>query len=122
MKRMDAVATRIARICLAASLGMCCCAIAQDSSSLINQTLDQPVKLQFDSVLAEAMTAITKTTGVRVEAEQAVWDLLPWGQQTNINAKIENQSLRQAMDAITRKLGLTYSLREDMIQLQPMPA
>ncbi len=118
MKCMDAVA----RLCLVGTISIATCALAQDTSSLINQTLDQPVKLQFDSVLPDAMTAITKSTGVRVEAEQAVWDLLPWGQQTNINAKIENQTLRQAMDAITRKLGLTYSLHDDILQLQPMPA
>ena len=97
-------------------------ATAQDTSSLMNQALDQPVKVQFDTVLPEAMNQITRITGVRVEAEAAVWELLPWGQQTNIQAKIENQTLRQAMDAITRKLALTYVMRDDVLQLQPAPA
>lgn len=97
-------------------------AMSQDTSSLMNQSLDQPVKVQFDTVLPEAMTQITRITGVRVEAEAAVWELLPWGQQTNIQAKIENQTLRQAMDAITRKLALTYVMRDDVLQLQPAPA
>lgn len=103
-------------------LGLCVSLPAQDTSALINQALDQPVKMQFDTVLPEAMATIAKTTGVRIEAEAAVWDLLPWGQQTNINAKIENQTLRQAMDAITRKLGLIYVLKDEAIELQPMPA
>ena len=97
-------------------------ALAQDTSSLINQALDQPVKMQFDTVLPEAMNEIARKTGVRVQAETAVWDLLPWGQQTNINAKIENQTLRQAIDAIARKLGLVTVLKDEVLELQPMPA
>jgi hypothetical protein len=94
----------------------------QSTSALINQALDQPVKIQLDTVLPEAMASIGRTTGVRLEAAPAVWELLPWGQQTNINARIENQSLRQALDIITRKLGLVYVLRDEAIELQPMPA
>lgn len=113
-KRSFSVA--VVLLCLSLSL------TAQDTSALINQALDQPVKMQFDTVLPDAMSTIAKTTGVRIEAEAAVWDLLPWGRQTNINAKIENQTLRQAMDAITRKLGLIYVLKDEAVELQPMPA
>ncbi len=108
--------TSILMGCFAAS------AVAQDMSALINQALDQRVKAQFDTVLPEAMNQISQSTGVRIVADPAVWELLPWGQQTNIQAKIENQTLRQALDAITRKLGLTYVTREDALQLQPVPA
>lgn len=97
-------------------------ALGQDTSSLINQALDQPVKMQFDTVLPEAMNEIARRTGVRIRAEQAVWDLLPWGQQTNLNATIENQTLRQALDAISRKLGLVMVLKDEALELQPMPA
>lgn len=125
MKRKDA-RTRVAGGKLVAAMAVALSfggmALAQDASSLVNQALDQPVKVQFDTVLPEAMNQISKATGVRVQAEQAVWDLLPWGQQTNLSAKIENQTLRQAMDAITRKLGLTYTLKYDVLELQPMPA
>lgn len=117
MKSRDALTFGLLAILALASL-----AAAQDRSAAMNQTLDQPVKIQFDSVLPEAMNVITRSTGVRVEAEQAVWDILPWGQQTNVNARIENQTLRQALDAITRKLGLTYVIRDDFVELQPSPA
>ncbi len=96
---------------------------AQDTSSaLINQALDQPVKLELNTVLPEAMNTIGTQTGVRIEAESAVWDLLPWGQQTNIAAKVENQTLRRSLEAITRKLGLVFVLKDEAVQLQPMPA
>ena len=105
---MDAL---LRKICLISVLAAVTCARAQDTSSRISQTLDQPVKMQLDGVLPDVMANIGRSTGVRIEAEQAVWDLLPWGQQTNISAKIENQSLRQAMDVISRKLALTYVLK-----------
>lgn len=119
MKCRDAVRRSFLAVTLLACAGT---ALGQDRSPLINQALDQPVKAQLDTVLPDAMEQIARSTGVRIEAEQAVWDMLPWGQQTNIQAKIESQTLRQALDAITRKLGLTYVLRDDVLQLQPIPA
>lgn len=128
MTRKDAV-LRVA-LAVAVGIGALCAfdgagqryALGQDTSSLINQALDQPVKMQFDTVLPEAMNEIARRTGVRIRAEQAVWDLLPWGQQTNLNATIENQTLRQALEAISRKLGLVMVLKDEALELQPMPA
>jgi len=68
------------------------------------------------------MEKITKDTSVPIEAESEVWDLLPWGEQTNISAKIENQTVRQALQAITRKLGLTFEVKETAVLLEPLPA
>lgn len=98
--------------------------LAQNSptSALINDALDKPVKLDLNTVLPEAMRAIGKNTGVRIEAAPAVWELLPWGDQTNVTAKIENVTLRDALEAITRKLGLTYALKDEALELRPMPA
>lgn len=101
----------------------CTLALAQDTTSaLMNEALDKPVKLELNGTLPQVMATIADQTGVRLQASQAVWDLLPWGQQTNINAKIENQTLRQALEAITRKLGLTFVLKEEAVELEPMPA
>jgi hypothetical protein len=114
----------IRRLC-AAALVVCACSIsafAQNTSALINEALDKQVKLDLDTTLPVAMRAIGEQTGVTIEAAPAVWDLLPWGEQTQIKAKIEGQTLREALDAITRKLGLRFALREHVVQFQPMPA
>jgi hypothetical protein len=96
---------------------------AQDHSALIAQALDQPVKLEFSATpLPQVMKQIGAQTGVRIEASGAVWDLLPWGDQTTITAKIENQTLRQSLEAMTRKLALTFVLKEDFVEVRPMPA
>ena len=92
------------------------------TSALINKALDQQQKLDLDTTLPQAMTQIGNLTGVRIEADPAVWDLLPWGEQTSITVKIENRTLREALTAITRKLGLEFALTDETVELRPMPA
>jgi hypothetical protein len=87
----------------------------------MNQALDKQVELKIDAPLPKAMDQIAEQTGVQLKAAPAVWELLPWGRMTNINATIRNQTLRQALEAITRKLGLTFHLRDDAVELVPIP-
>ena len=95
---------------------------APDTSALINEALDQPVKLELNTVLPKAMATIGDKTSVKIEADPAVWDLLPWGEQTNIKARIENQTLRAALNAMAQRLGLVAVLKAQSVELQPMPA
>jgi hypothetical protein len=98
-------------------------ASAQNLSALMNEALDKQVgKLELSGSLPKAMRDIADQTGVRIEAQRAVWDLLPWGEQTNLTARIENQTLREALAGITQKLGLTFELKDQYVELQPMPA
>jgi hypothetical protein len=109
-------------ICVMA--GIAGTAYAQDSSALINQALDQQVPRQFklDTTLPEAMKKISRDTGVKIVEDPAIWDLLPWGRDTAVKATFDNVTLREAMEAITRKLGLTMTLREQAVEIGPMPA
>jgi hypothetical protein len=96
---------------------------ADQTSALIAQQMDQPFELTLkDTPLPQALKQIGNATGVRIDPTESVYNLLPYGDQTTINAKISNQSLRQALDAITRKLGLTFVLKEDHVEIRPMPA
>src|SRR3954470_3184886 len=96
---------------------------AEQTSALINQQLDQPFELTLkDSPLPEALKKIGNATGVRIDPTESVYALLPWGEQTTINAKIANQSLRDALTAIARKLGLMFVLKDDHVELRPVPA
>ena len=72
--------------------------------------------------MEDAVWRSNEQTGVRIEATPAVWDLLPWGDQTTITAKIEGKTLRDALDAIAGKLGLVVVLKDEAVELQPMPA
>ena len=54
--------------------------------------------MSIDALLPQAMEQITQQTGVPVKADPAVWDLLPWGRDTNIKAKIENHLSQYLLD------------------------
>ncbi|HMB95778.1 MAG TPA: hypothetical protein VKK61_07040, partial [Tepidisphaeraceae bacterium] len=113
---MRRIAPLIILLCIASQL------FAQNSSALINEALDKIYPLDLNTTLPVAMKAIGEQTGVRIDAAPAVWDLLPWGDQTTITAKIEGKTLRDALDAIARKLGLIVVLKDEAVELQPMPA
>src|SRR3954452_7483720 len=92
------------------------------SSALINQALDKQAKLDLNGTLPDVMGQISKQTGVPIDAVPDVWAILPWGKETTVTAKIENQTLREALEVITRKLGLQFVLKDEAIELQPVPA
>lgn len=95
---------------------------AQDSSALINEALDKPVEVELNTTLPQALQEIKETTGVPIELAPGVLDLLPWGEQTNLNVTIANQTLRNAIGTIARSLGLVYVLTPESVELRPMPA
>ena len=94
----------------------------QKTSALINEELDKLAEFQLSGTLPQAIKEITAKTGVPIEVAPQTYDVLPWGEQTTINAKIANQTLRKALEAITRKLGLTIELRDEAIEIKPLPA
>ncbi len=111
-------------IALVLLLALSALALAQqdDTSALINAQLDKLYEDELNHTLPETIKRIADKTGVKIEADPLVWDLLPWGYETNVTATIKNTTLRQALDAITQKLGLTYQLKKESIELQPVPA
>ena len=112
--------TPAAALLLAAALCVPAAA-APDSSALINEALDQPVVLKLNTVLPKAVGAIADQTGVKVEVDPAVWDLLPWGEQTNIEVNLDKQTLRAGLEAVAQRLGLVMSVGANAVQLRPMP-
>src|SRR5688500_9054137 len=95
---------------------------AAESSALINKALDEKFNITIDKPLPEAMAAITAQSGVRLQADPAIWDLLPYGKETRLQAKVESHTPRDALGAMTRKLGLRFELRDEHVELVPMPA
>ncbi|MEO6434378.1 MAG: hypothetical protein ABIP55_01275 [Tepidisphaeraceae bacterium] len=96
-------------------------ALAQNSSALINEALDKQQPLQLDGTMPQVIKTIADKTGVRIEVAPGVYDLLPWGEQTTVKAQIENQTLRNGLRAIARRLGLTIELRDEAVELVPLP-
>lgn len=98
-------------------------AAAQNTAALMNEALDKQVAFQLKDVpLPAALQQIEAKTGVPLKADPAVYDLLPWGENTLISADVRNGTLRQALGAVTRKLGLTFGLGDEAVYLRPTPA
>src|SRR5437899_323924 len=97
---------------------------AQKSSALINKALDEiyALNLTQNTPLQEVLKKITADTGVPVEVSGEAYDLLPYGEGTALTVKIENQTLRGGLNAIARSLGLIVEVKEEVVQLQPLPA
>jgi hypothetical protein len=97
---------------------------AQDVAAIINKALDEPVSLTFgnNTTVPQALDAISTQTGVRIKADPVIYELLPWGRDTAVRANIANAPLREALEIITRKLGLTMALRPEFVEITPMPA
>ncbi|HEY0009683.1 MAG TPA: hypothetical protein VGB55_13225 [Tepidisphaeraceae bacterium] len=94
----------------------------QSTSALINESMDKIVDLNLDATLPQAMKGIEDQTAVPIRVSRAVYDALPWGDQTKLTAKISNQTLRNSLTAITGKLGLYYTIGDEAVELQPMAA
>ena len=95
---------------------------AQSSSALINEALDKLIDIDVDTTLPQALKAIEDKTGVPIEADKSVYDMLPWGEQTKLTAKISNQTLRQSLTAVCEKLGLRFHVGDEAVELRPLPA
>jgi len=98
---------------------------AQRTSALIGQALDKQLpqaEFKFSGTLPQAIAAFGDMTGVRIEADDAVYDALPWGDLTTFHAEFKHQTLRQALTAICQKLGLQYDLQDQAVHLSPLPA
>lgn len=92
---------------------------SDETSALINQELDKQISIDVNDAMPEVMKKITAQTGVRIEVSPKVYELLPWGAATNIKATIRNQTLRQSLTALTRKLGLTWDLGREAVEVSP---
>src|SRR5258705_4511074 len=95
---------------------------AQDSSALINQALDLEFNQNLDTTLPQAIKTISDKTGVKIKEDPIIWELLPWGRDTAVKAQFANVTLREALEMITHKLGMTMTLREQAVEVGPMPA
>jgi hypothetical protein len=98
--------------------------LAQDSG-LIGLTLDRQLPrehIEFAGTLPQAIETFAALTGVRMQVDRSVYDVLPWGDRTTFRATFQHQTFRQALTAICRKLGLEYDLSNQAIELRPLPA
>ena len=98
-------------------------AAGDDWRALVEEALDQRTDLDIENCpLTEAFDEVVKNTGVQVRVSQQTLDLLPYGRNTRMNARIQNMSLREGLMQMTAPLGLRFEVEDRGIVLLPRPA
>lgn len=97
-------------------------ALAQSSSALINEALDKRADLVFDTTLPNALKSIQEKTGIPIRASRSVYDTMPWGEQTQLTASIKQRTLREALSAVSLRMGLQFRVTDQELLIEPIPA
>ena len=113
---MKAVATSLCLLALSLSA-------ADDLGPLIEEALDQAVHLNVtDQTLADAFAGVAEETGITVTIAPETLELLPYGANTKVTARMENISLREGLSQLTDPLGLKFEVRERGLEVVPTAA
>ncbi len=92
-------------------------------SVLILQSLDQKTRLMVENApIRQALTALSDSTGIPIAISDETLAFLPYGSQTMLSARIEDQPLRVSLEAILRPAGLRFEVRADRVEVTPAPA
>ncbi|HOW70983.1 MAG TPA: hypothetical protein PKY77_10310 [Phycisphaerae bacterium] len=89
---------------------------------LIIKALEQPTKLDVQNTpIQKALQQLADSTGIPIRLAAGTASLLPYGSQTNLTAKIENQPLKESLTALLRPLGLQFAPQHDHVLVSPVP-
>ena len=87
---------------------------------LIIQALEQETRLDVSDVpIRQAIQQLADNTGIPIEIEPGTVDLLPYGSQTILSAKIEGRPLRESLTALLRPIGLTFRAEKRKVLIGP---
>lgn len=83
---------------------------------VIEQVLDSKIDFEArDQNIVTVLADLTRQTGVRLVVEQDTLDRLPYGEQTKLNAKVRDASLRDTLKALLTPIGLTFEVRSNEV-------
>ncbi len=96
---------------------------AEDIAPVVEQALDQAVELSLEKQpLTTAFEIITRETGVQASISEGTLDLLPYGPNTTVSARMQNISLREGLAELTVPLALRFEVGERGIRILPKAA
>jgi len=92
--------------------------------ALIEQALNEPARITLkDVTLRDAVKLLEEQTGVRLLVPQEVLGFVPSGGGTRIDhAEMANLPLRTALEKLFSPVGLTFSVENDHILVEPKAA
>jgi len=99
---------------------LCAQAAEPEQDILLQRSLDQPITLNLQKVpLAEAFKQIASTAKIPLQVDPASYDLLPYGDTTQVSIEFNQSQLRQALQEVLVPLGLEESVVGSTVLIRP---
>lgn len=98
-------------------------AFGQMPRDLAEETLDQPVaQLEIEQTpIRDALAEIEQQTGLHFVLDDAVVDLMPYGERTRVSIVIRKMSVRTGLTRVLDGLGLEMSVENGDVRVVPAP-
>jgi len=98
-------------------------AAAQLPRDLLEEALDQPLeRLEIENApIRDALSKIEQTSGLHFALDDAVVDLMPYGERTRVSIVIRDMSVRKGLGRVLEGLGLQMFVEQGAVVLVPAP-
>ena len=117
VRQMPRASIALFAILLAASSAF---AAEPEQDVQLQRSLDQPITLNLQKVpLAEAFKQIASTAKIPLQVDPASYDLLPYGDTTQVSIEFNQSQLRQALQEVLVPLGLEESVVGGTVLIRP---
>ena len=92
-----------------------------DMRTLIEQALNEPARISLENTtIGDAIALLSEQTGVEVVMNPEVMALTPNGADTPVRkVDIPDMSVRDGLAAIFSRLGMTFVIRDDHVEIVP---
>lgn len=91
-------------------------------AAAIEQALDEKIDISLPNrTIRSALDELGNQTGVRIVVERSALPRLPYGEQTQVNAQINDVTLRDALRALLTPIGLEFEVRRDALHVSATP-
>ena len=90
---------------------------------LVEEALDQPLaELEIkETAIRDALARIEQRTGLHFVIDQAVVDLMPYGERTRVSVVIRDMSVRTGLTQVLDGLGLRMFVEQADVVIVPAP-
>lgn len=97
--------------------------LAQQEAVRIQQALDKPIELVVpDAPIGEVFRRLSAVSGIRFAVDPSTLDCLPYGDQTRLEVKLKNVTLRKALSPMLAQQALQWAIEDDLIRILPSEA
>jgi hypothetical protein len=95
-------------------------ALGQSSPSSLQQALDKAVDLTIDNIpVSEVFRKLSEKTGVKFVIDDQTMACLPYGDQTRLNVRLENVTLRKDLSRVLAPVALQWVIEGDLVRIVP---